>query len=53
MKAIGTRVRTHCGSPKNPYWEYGTITAIDDAMYKVEWDNGGYDYQCDFELEEV
>lgn len=52
MKVIGTRVRTRCGSSKNPYQEYGTITVVDGTMYKVEWDNGGYDYQCDFELED-
>ena len=54
MKTIGTRVKTRCGSHENPYWEYGIITDIIDAdTYKVEWDGGGYDYLCDFELEEV
>lgn len=55
---IGARVKTRCGSRENPYYEYGTITDIINdgdggTLYKVEWDNGGFDYQYDFELEEA
>ena len=55
---IGARVKTRCGSKNNLYYVYGTITDIindgdGNALYKCEWDDGGYDYQYDFEIEEA
>lgn len=55
----GTRVRTRCGGHEVGYrWEYGTIAcAVDydhgNNEYRVNWDDGGYDYLFDFELEVV
>lgn len=55
----GTRVRTRCGGTEMGYWwDYGTVAvAVDcdhgNTEYRVNWDGGGYDYLCDFELEVV
>lgn len=49
--SIGTRVKTRCGSRKRPYWVYGTITNICPDSYRIQWDEGGYDYLCSCEFE--
>lgn len=56
MFTVGSAIKTRCGSPKEPYWEYGTVTEIrtrenGDVMYKVNWDDSSYDYLYDFEME--
>lgn len=56
MIKIGDRIRTKCGSSKNPVWIYGTVTAThkdDPNLYRVEWGGGGYDYLYDFEMEVI
>lgn len=58
MFKVGDKIKTRCGSPSEPYWEYGTITATKitedgDTLYKVSWDDNSYDYLYDFEMETV
>lgn len=57
MLKPGTKVRTTVGSRDARYYIYGTIAnAIiepntKELLYKVEWDEGGFDYLGDYELE--
>lgn len=59
MLTIGTYVRTWCGTRDNKYYVYGTIVdtiylkATDELLYQVQWDEGGFDYLGDYELEVV
>lgn len=53
---VGTRIKTECGFLNNKYWVYGKIADItidndNEELFKIEWDDGGYDYLYDFEFE--
>ena len=55
----GTKVRTIVGSRDARYYIYSTIagTYIEpnthELLYKVQWNEGGFDYLGDYELELV
>lgn len=51
MFNLGMKVKTKCGSYESPYYVHGVITDTEGELFKVEWDDGGYDYCYDFELE--
>jgi hypothetical protein len=52
-----TQVRTWIGTREDPQYIYGTIASAiiepntKELLYKVEWDEGGFDYLGDYELE--
>lgn len=53
---IGNRVRTKVGSFDNPEYVYANIAAIiandnGNILYRLNYDEGGYDYMYDFEIE--
>lgn len=56
MFELNMEVKTKCGYFDNPYYAYGKIAeivSVDDGcvLYKIDWNEGGYDYLYDFELE--
>jgi hypothetical protein len=55
---LGAKIKTRCGSQINPIWEYGKVAEVSCdkdgvPLYKIVWNNGGYDYLYDFEFERV